>query len=194
MKKVFLTFISTLKLDAYSNNEIVEFFSFGARSKYIKPDNLVSVSIGMEVYEQLIFKLYGIKILDTKEKMIPRSGIYGNIKNLNYSLNLRKTLPGVLNVEVSCFWRNLMGPNLKSTQIETGKEICVRFFYEKDSLVIIQEVENDFESNNLFNFVKIAQEIMSWLTRELTSEKNGEKLLSNNRTIWLYNLSRAPPI
>ena len=126
--------------------------------------------------------------------MIPRSGIYGNIKNLIYSLNLRKTLPGVLNVEVSCFWRNLMGQNLKSTQIETGKEICVRFFYEKDSLVIIQEVENDFESNNLFNFVKIAQEIMSWLTRELTSEKNGEKLLSNNRTIWLYNLSRAPPI
>ena len=68
MKKVFLFFISTLPLDAGSNNENLKFFSFGTRSKYITPDNLVSVSTGTGAYVQPTFKFYGIEILVTKEK------------------------------------------------------------------------------------------------------------------------------
>lgn len=194
MKKVFLFFISTLPLDAGSNNENLKFFSFGTRSKYITPDNLVSVSTGTGAYVQPTFKFYGIEILVTKEKMLPRSGSYGNIKHLIYSLKLGENLHGVLNARLFSFWRNLMGPILKSTQIETGKKICVRFFFKKDSLMIIQEVASDLERNNLLNFVKRAQEIRSWLNKATTSNKNSQKFLLNNRTPWMNSLSRAPPI
>lgn len=143
MKKLLLTFISMALLAACSSNEKLEVFSFDARTKDVALENFVLVSNGTEAYVQPTFQLYGIEKLNNEAEVVNGAGIkiYDSKKNLIYSLNVGENQYGVLDTRTSPLDGKLIGPVLKSEQIEVGETIYVEFIYEKNSLQVREEVE-----------------------------------------------------
>lgn len=143
MKKILLTVISMALLAACSSNEKLEVFSFDARTKDVALENFVLVSNGTEAYVQPTFQLYGIEKLNNEAEVVNGAGIkiYDSKKNLIYSLNVGENQYGVLDTRTSPLDGKLIGPVLKSEQIEVGETIYVEFIYEKNSLQVREEVE-----------------------------------------------------